>query len=122
MGRGPGLLLEGLGDDLLGFRVGDRPRGTGPGLVGEPFEAVVEESLTPLADGDWIDVEAGGDGLVLEALGAGQDDLGSDGEALGTLGPGGPGLELLPLVVAEDQGGFGATAFAHHFFLYKSLR
>ena len=70
--------------------------------------------MTPLADGDHVDAEPGGDDLVLEALGAGQDDPGPLGQALGALGPGGPGFEFLPLVVAEGERGFGTTTFAHH--------
>jgi hypothetical protein len=79
VGRHLGLLFEGLGDDFLDLGVGNRPRCTGPGFVSESFEAVVEESLPPLADGDWVDVESGGDGVVFEILGAGQDDLGPGG-------------------------------------------
>jgi site-specific DNA recombinase len=114
MGGGLGLLLQGRGDDLLDPRVGDLARGTGAGFVGQPFEAVVQEASPPLADGHGVDAESGGDGLIVQALGTGQDDPGASREALCALGSAGPGPELLPLVVAEDQGGFGATAFAHH--------
>jgi hypothetical protein len=117
VGGGLGLLFQGLGDDLLDLRVEDRARGTGPRFVGRPFEAILEETFAPLADGHGVDVEPGSDLLVVQALGAGQDDPGAGGEALCARRPARPGLELLPLVVGEDQGSLGATALAlgvHH--------
>ncbi len=116
MGGVLGLLFEGLGDDLFDERVGDLAWGAGSGFVGESFEAAFEEAFAPLADGDDVDAESRGDGLIVQALGTGQDDPGSCGEALGALGPGGPGFELVPLVVALGEGGFRATTFVHHMY------
>ena len=89
-------------------------RGAGSRLVGQPVEAVFQEALPPLADGGDVDAESGGDVFVVSALGTSQDDPRSGGQPLGALGSTGPGVELLSFVVAEDQRGFGATAFAHH--------
>ena len=61
----------------------------------------------------WLGAEPGGDRLVVEALGARQDDPGSECQPLRALGSTGPGFQLLPFVVAEGQQGFGATADAH---------
>jgi hypothetical protein len=112
--RGLGPLLQSLGDDLLDDRVGDCTRGTRSRFVGQPLEAVGEEPLPPLADRDDVDAKPGSSGLVIKPLGAGQDDLGAGGKALGTLGTTGPDLELLPLVIAQGKRGFRATALAYH--------
>ena len=97
----------------LDHRVGDRARGAGPRLVGQPLEPVGEEALPPLAHRHRIDAEPVRDVGVVQALGAGQDDPGAGGEPLRALGPGGPGLQLLSLVIAQDEWGFGSTAFVH---------
>jgi len=76
-------------------------------------EPVDEEALPPLAHGHGIDAEPGGHVGVVQALGASQDDPGAKGEPLSALGPGGPGLQLLSLVIAQDEWSFRTTAFAH---------
>src|SRR5262249_17286649 len=110
---GLGLLFQGLGDDLLDLGISDRARGAGPGFVGQPFEAVFEESAPPLADGGSVDPESSRDLVVVQALGAGQDDPRAGGESLGTLGPAGPGFQLLSFVVTEGEQRFGTAALVH---------
>ena len=115
MGGGLGLLFESLGDDLFDLGIGDRARGTRSWLVSQPIEAVFQEALPPRAHGGDVDKEAGGDVFVVSALGTRQNDPRPGGQSLGALGATGPAIELLSFVLAEDQWGFGATAFAHHY-------
>jgi hypothetical protein len=111
---GLGLLLQGLGDDSLNHRVGDCTRSARSRFVGQSIETVVEETLPPFADSDRVDVKSRGDSLVIQTLGAGQNDPGPGGQALNAFGPIGPGLKLLPLVIVQGEWGFRATALAHH--------
>ena len=108
MGRGLGLGFEGLGDDVFDLRVGDSAGRSGPRVVGESVETLGEEPAAPGADGGVADAECGGDGLVARFVGAGQDDAGAEGEALGTLGATGPRGELLAFVGGEDEFRFRA--------------
>ena len=112
MGGVLGLGLQGLGDDVLHLGVGDRARGAGPRLVVEAVQARGEEAAAPLADGGPVDGELGGDGAVVQALGARQDDPGPGGESLCGLGPARPVLKGLPLVVGQGEGLERATDFA----------
>jgi hypothetical protein len=109
-GRVRGLGLPRPGDDPLDVLVGDLARGPGPLVVGQPVAAPRDEPRPPLAHRLCGDAELGGDVLVVQAVGAGQDDPGPLGPLLGALGSARPGLQGLSLVVGEDQFGFAAAS------------
>jgi hypothetical protein len=112
VGSVPGLGLQRLGDDLLDVRVGDLARRPGARLVGHPVEAPLDEPPPPLADGLGGDTELGGDALVIQAVGAGEDDPGPLRQPLGALGSARPSRQGLALVVGEEE--FGLASASGH--------
>src|SRR5262249_51797905 len=96
-----GLGLERLGDDLLDVLIGDLAWSPGPLLIRQSIDSSLKKSPAPFANGLGGDTELGCDLLVVHTTGAGQDDFGSLGQLLGSLGSGGAGLQESNLVVGK---------------------
>jgi len=96
--------LQGAGDGGLDLPIGDRGRGTGPRFVSQSLQAALGEPIPPLADGGEGDVQISGDGGVGLSVGGSQDDPGTQGQALGGLGPACPLAELGTLGIRQGDG------------------
>jgi hypothetical protein len=93
----------------LDVLAGDLARGAGTGPVGRPVEPPLVEAPAPLADSLGGNTELGGDVLVVQAVGAGQNDPGALSQLLVALGSAGPGLQALALAAGEDRFGFASA-------------
>jgi len=58
----------------------DRAWRTGPGLFAQPFEAIFQETSAQFADSRGVRAEPSGDRHIVQAFGAGQDDLSASRE------------------------------------------
>ena len=66
--------FQGVGEDLFHLLVGDLPRGTGPGLVDQAVQAMLDEAGSPFAHGRPGHPQPFGHRAVVIAGGAFQDD------------------------------------------------
>ena len=103
MGGALGHGLQGADEQLGDPFVGDGARSAAAGLVAQTLEPVLGEALAPLADRMRAGADLAGHGLVGEALGAAQHDLGSQRQVLRGLAPADQSLQLDPLVCRQRQ-------------------
>ena len=81
------------------------PRGTGPGLIGQPVEPAGEEPCPPLPDGREGDAQGGSDVGVGAAIGCGHDNPCAECESLRGLRPADQSYELGSLVTGQGERG-----------------
>ena len=108
LGRVVGLGVEGIVDDRPDHRVRKRGRTPGSGSVLlDAGEAKAPELAPPESTGVALSVQLGPDLFVLESVGGGEDDLGSEHDPKGGGPASSPGLELTALFGCErDRRGY----------------
>ena len=81
-------------DDFFDLDVGDGPRCAEPRLIDQAFQAIVQKSLSPFADGGKCDLQFFGDVGIGRALGGRQADAGSEGDSLSRFGLANPSVQF----------------------------